>query len=211
MTSSIESNTFHGRQSVSPGFVGLYSTRVASERRRNHRSMIEECYQQFFMASADVWPCFSAGKVASCCFLLCFCMLRHCTLYKIRFGTVSRLSWTSLPKTEAHGQAVGSLHWEPWSFDRAYDIKKEQKRHHFEMVWLLRLEHFRHRQTKLVVAIVANRKPFSTGIAYFKLVFQRYCRKWLQILAILVIFVNFLGFQGNTDCLHVSLSQLHSL
>ena len=71
---------------------------VASERRRNHRSMIEECYQQLSMASSAVWQRFSVDKVASRCFLQCFCMLRHCALYKTRFGTVSRLSWTWLPK-----------------------------------------------------------------------------------------------------------------
>ena len=87
---------------------------VASERRRNHRSMIEECYQQLSMASAAVWQRFSVDKVASRCFLPCFCMLRHCALYKTRFGTVSRLSWTWLPKTEPYGQAVVSLHWDSY-------------------------------------------------------------------------------------------------
>ena len=87
---------------------------VASERRRNHRSMFEECYQQLSMASAAVWQRFSVDKVASRCFLQCFCMLRHCALYKTRFGTVSRLSWTWLPKTESYGQAVVSLHWDSY-------------------------------------------------------------------------------------------------
>ena len=104
MTSSIESNAFHGgtiRVAFDrDGFVGLYS-------RRNHRYMIEECYQQLSMASAAIWCCFSVDKVAS----RCFCMLHHCALYKTRFGIVSQLSWKWLPKTEAYGRTIGSLHW----------------------------------------------------------------------------------------------------
>ena len=47
---------------------------------------------------------------------------------------------------------------EPGSFDWAYNIEKEPKWCHFEMVWLLGLERFRHRQTNFVVDRVASRR-----------------------------------------------------
>ena len=65
MTSPIDSNTFHGGTTgaIRVALALWASTRVcvgavASERRRNHRCMIEECYQQLSMASAAVWQRF---------------------------------------------------------------------------------------------------------------------------------------------------------
>ena len=81
------------------------------------------------MAGAAVWHRFSVDKVASHCFLQCFCVLRHCALYKTRFGTVSLLSWKWLPKTEAYGQGASTeiaTFWAHSGYDWAKNVEKSQ-------------------------------------------------------------------------------------
>ena len=75
---------------MSPGFVGRVCVgAVASERQRNHRSMIEEYYQQLSMANAAVWHHFSVDKVASRCFL--YAPPLYSVQTQTRFGTISAL------------------------------------------------------------------------------------------------------------------------
>ena len=113
MTSPIDSNTWDD-----PCRLALWaSTRVsidtvASERRHNHRPTIEKFYQY-----GEHSYHFSTDEVASPCFLQYFCVFHHYAPCKTRFGTVSQLSWTWLPKIEANcgeprlGYLPGGFDW----------------------------------------------------------------------------------------------------